>query len=308
MLVTTFDLHYFGHLFINYQILKFMLKSKSIIVLTLLMLLGFTSNAQKFEYFFEKGQDYLKNGSYKTALLYFDTAIKLEPQFATSYLRRALVKDQLNDIKGAVNDLNNYVVLVPNDANAYYYRGLMKYFYKDTSGSIIDCDLSLLLNPNKIDTRLLRGKLLGDIDSLSMSQDDFTYAYKLDSTNEEAIYYKGVTHYYMKELDSAIKYLHKCNKIDTTLRNPNHFIAKSYYHKKDYINALKYINTAISLDAIDELNYVARALIYIFNEDKEDDYLAKDDLYKAVEMGSEYAKQIIAEIFTEEEEEEGDPN
>ncbi len=91
-----------------------MLKSKSIIVLTLLMLFGFTSNAQKFEYFFEKGQENLISGNYNIAVLCFDTAIKLEPQFANSYFNRALVKYQLNDIKGAVNDLNNYVILVPN--------------------------------------------------------------------------------------------------------------------------------------------------------------------------------------------------
>ena len=69
-----------------------MLKSKSIIVLTLLMLLGFTSNAQKFEYFFEKGREFINDENYKTAVLYFDTAIKLKPEFANSYFIRINVK------------------------------------------------------------------------------------------------------------------------------------------------------------------------------------------------------------------------
>jgi tetratricopeptide (TPR) repeat protein len=288
-----------------------MLKSKSIIVLTLLMLFGFTLNAQKFEYFFDKGQEYMNNKNYKTAVLYFDTAIKLEPQVANTYFNRAIVKDELDDKKGAINDLNSYVVLVPNDADAYHFRGLMKKLYNDTSGAIIDCDLSLLLNPKHMDARILRGRLLLGIDSLILSQEDFTYAYMLDSTNPEILYNKGMTHYYMDEPDSALKYLHKCNDMDTTKKSPYYFISKSYYSKKDYINALKYINTAIRLDANDKLSLVARALIYLYNEDSEDNYLAKEDLYKAVELGSENAKKIIAEIYSqeeEEEEEEGDPN
>jgi tetratricopeptide (TPR) repeat protein len=273
------------------------------------MFMGFSLNAQKFGYFFDKGREFMNNNNYKTAVLYFDTAIKLEPQSANSYFNRAIAKDELDDIKGAINDMNSYVVLVPNDADAYHYRGLMKKLYKDTSGAIIDCDLSLLLNPKHIDSRILRGRLLLGIDSLILSQEDFTYAYKLDSTNAEVLYNKGMTHYFLEEPDTALKYLHKCSDIDTTKKSPYYFISKSYYNKKDYINALKYINIAIRLDPNDKLDYVARALIYLYNEDKEDNYLAKEDLYKAVELGSEYAKEIIEEVYSEEEEEEeGDPN
>lgn len=287
-----------------------MLKSKSIIVLTLLILLGFTSNAQKFEYFFDKGREFMNDKNYKTALLYYDTAIKLEPQVANSYFNRALIKDELDDKKGAINDLNNYIALVPNDADAYHYRGQMKKLSKDTSGAMIDCDLSLLLNPNHLDARILRGRLFLGIDSLILSQEDFTYAYMLDSTNPEVLYNKGITHYYMEEMDTALKYLHKCIDNDSASNSPYYFISKSYYSKKDYINALKYINTAIRLDPSDKINYVARALIYLYNEDKEDNYLAKEDLYNAVELGSEYAKKIIADVYKVDidDEEEEDPN
>jgi tetratricopeptide (TPR) repeat protein len=239
--------------------------------------------------------------------LYFDTAIKLEPQVANSYFNRALIKDELDDKKGAINDLNNYIVLVPNDADAYHYRGQMKKLSKDTSGAMIDCDLSLLLNPNHLDARILRGRLFLGIDSLILSQEDFTYAYMLDSTNPEVLFHKGAVHYFMDEPDTALKYLHKCIDIDSAKYSPYYYLSKSYYSKKDYVNALKYINTAIRLDSNDQINFVARALIYLYNEDKEDNYLAKEDLYKAVEMGSENAKKIIAEIYSQEEEEE-DPN
>ena len=307
MLIPTFDLLYHRHLFINYQLLKFMLKSKSIIILTLLMFLNFSLNAQKFGYFFDKGREFMNNNNYKKAVLYFDTAIKLEPQSANSYFNRAIAKDELDDIKGAINDMNSYVVLVPNDADGYHYRGLMKKLSKDTSGAMIDCDLSLLLNPKHIDARILRGRLFLGIDSLILSQEDFTYAYKLDSTNPEVLFNKGITHYYMEEPDTALKYLHKCIDIDSASNSPYYFVSKSYYNKKDYTNALKYINTAIRLDSSDKKNFVARALIYLYNENTEDNYLAKEDLYKAVELGSEYAKELIEEVYSEGEEEE-DPN
>ena len=273
--------------------------------------MGFSLNAQKFGYFFDKGREFMNNNNYKTAVLYFDTAIKLEPQSANSYFNRAIAKDELNDIKGAINDMNSYVVLVPNDADGYHYRGLMKKLSKDTSGAIIDCDLSLLLNPKHIGARILRGRLLLGIDSLILSQEDFTYAYMLDSTNPEVLFHKGAVHYFMDEPDTALKYLHKCIDIDSAKYSPYYYLSKSYYSKKDYVNALKNINKAISLYPSDESCYVARALIYLNNEDTEDNYLAKNDLYKAIEMGSIQAKNIIAKYYNvdvDEGEEEGDPN
>ena len=51
--------------------------------------------------------------------------------------------------------------------------------------------------------------------------------------------------------------------------------------------------------------YIARAKIYYYNDNDYDDYLAEDDLYTALKMGSEEAKRLLDELFSDDEEEDG---
>jgi hypothetical protein len=45
--------------------------------------------------------------------------------------------------------------------------------------------------------------------------------------------------------------------------------------------------------------YVLRAKIYMFNENEYDDETAIEDLNKAIKMGSEEAKELLEEYFSE---------
>jgi hypothetical protein len=77
------------------------------------------------------------------------------------------------------------------------------------------------------------------------------------------------------------------------------------YFKDDYSNSLKDINQAIKLNNKDADYYVTRAKIYMFNDNEYDDDLGEDDLYTALKMGSDEAKKLLDEYYSEEE---GDSN
>jgi tetratricopeptide (TPR) repeat protein len=80
---------------------------------------------------------------------------------------------------------------------------------------------------------------------------------------------------------------------------PYYFIAKILYTIDSYDEALSEINTAIRLNDNKAYYYVLRAKIYMFNENEYDDETAIEDLNKAIKMGSEEAKELLEEYFSE---------
>ena len=71
------------------------------------------------------------------------------------------------------------------------------------------------------------------------------------------------------------------------------------YTLDNYDTALSEINTAIRLNNKIASYYVIRAKIYMFKESEYDDDMAIEDLNKAIKMGSEEAKELLAEYFSE---------
>ena len=179
---------------------------KYFIIISVLFSYG-TLNAQKFDYYFDKGQTNLDTGNYKLAITYYDSALKKSPKHASSYFNRGLSKISIDDNEGAILDFTKYITLVPNDGDAYSQRGDARKYLKDTVGCIKDYDSSLVLKPNDYNTRINRGRMMWAIDSMELSQKDMNYAVILDSTKFDGVYYKSITHYFMNQNDSALKYL-----------------------------------------------------------------------------------------------------
>ncbi len=109
----------------------------------------------------------------------------------------------------------------------------------------------------------------------------------------------------MKQTDSALKFFTKSISIDSTDDRPWYYRAKLMYFKDDYSNSLKDIHQAIKLNNKDADYYVTSAKIYMFNDNEYDDDLGEDDLYTALKMGSDEAKKLLDEYYSEEE---GDSN
>jgi tetratricopeptide (TPR) repeat protein len=128
---------------------------------------------------------------------------------------------------------------------------------------------------------------------------DFKYAYTLDSTRYKAPLNTGIAYYYLGVNDSALTFFNKATVIDSIASAPYYFRSKILYTIDSYDKALSEINTAIKLNDTKAYYYVARAKIYMFNESEYDDEMAIEDLNKAIKMGSEEAKELLAEYFSE---------
>jgi tetratricopeptide (TPR) repeat protein len=109
----------------------------------------------------------------------------------------------------------------------------------------------------------------------------------------------GLIYYYSEKYDFANTLFKKCTNIDSIATGPYYYRAKILYTIDSYDEAISEINTAIRLNDNKAYYYVLRAKIYMFNESEYDDDMAIEDLNKAIKMGSEEAKELLAEYFSE---------
>ncbi|HRG78676.1 MAG TPA: hypothetical protein PL167_03660, partial [Cyclobacteriaceae bacterium] len=82
------------------------------VCLGLISLIG-SAQSRSAATYFEKGEEALKNKSYKTALAHFNECLRLNPYYYDAYYSRAIARESLGDKQGALNDYNIYLESKP---------------------------------------------------------------------------------------------------------------------------------------------------------------------------------------------------
>lgn len=74
--------------------------------------------------------------------------IELDPRDPQAYDNRSSVRQELEDLWGAIKDYNQIIELSPNDANAYHKRGLAYQKLGDLNTAIADYTKAIEIEPN----------------------------------------------------------------------------------------------------------------------------------------------------------------
>ena len=77
-----------------------------------------------------------------------DEAIFLNPQNISEYKRRGVIKADLGNIEGAVEDYNKVISISPSDISAYFSRGTLKADLGDFDGAKKDFETAQKLSRN----------------------------------------------------------------------------------------------------------------------------------------------------------------
>jgi tetratricopeptide (TPR) repeat protein len=118
-------------------------------------------------------------GDRKGALADYDTAIRLDPDFAIAYNNRGAAKRDLGDKQGAIVDYDTAIRLNPDFAMAYSGRGNAKKDLGDRKGALADYDTAIRLNPNFADAYSGRGAAKKDLGDKQGAIADYLEAAKL---------------------------------------------------------------------------------------------------------------------------------
>jgi S1-C subfamily serine protease len=77
-------------------------------------------------------------GNHQDAIVDFDLAIEINPQYVYAYYNRGNAKSALGNNQGAINDYDRAIEIAPQDADAYYNRGIAKSALGNNQGAIGD--------------------------------------------------------------------------------------------------------------------------------------------------------------------------
>ena len=255
--------------------------------------------------------DYFNRGIYNQelfknidAILDYTKAIELDPDFTEAYLKRASLKQELEDFNGALNDYNFaiesqfiwYLFWVDYvDANTYFERGRVKNILEDYNGAIKDLNKAIEIDKNLKLAYLERGNVkvriaeiikegeesennifeLGDLNNLSYRDEIYYEIYKEKIEKQKLLLVSAVEKDWFENYNDAIDNYNKVIELD-----PNY--SEAYFLKgrtimerdsnkdlKDYYGAIDSYNKAIEISPNIIETYYKRANIFISLNDYE---------------------------------------
>ncbi len=111
------------------------------------------------EAYFYKGFAHGKLGKLEEAILNYDKAIELKPNYAVAYNNRGVAKQELGRHEDALPDLDKAIELDPNNAAAYNNRGVAKQELGRHEEAILDLDKAIELEPKSSHSYSWRGSI-----------------------------------------------------------------------------------------------------------------------------------------------------
>jgi tetratricopeptide (TPR) repeat protein len=143
-------------------------------------------------------------GNCAQALQDLDWALRADPQDATVYCCRAIVKSKMGDKQGAIADLNHALQLNPQDAIALRNRGKLRLQIGDFLGAKADLNQALQVNPQDAMSYVGRGEIDSAMGNYQDALIDFSKAIKLQPDYPQAYLSRAHAYAHQEEMQQAI--------------------------------------------------------------------------------------------------------
>ncbi|MBO1045772.1 tetratricopeptide repeat protein [Aphanizomenon flos-aquae UKL13-PB] len=216
----------------------------------------------------------------------FNLAIKINPKYANAYYGRGIVRNELGDKQGAIDDYTQAIKINPNYADAYYNRGIVRDELGDKPGAIDDYTQAIKINPNYANAYYGRGIVRNELGDKQGAIDDYTQAIKINPNYADAYYNRGIVRDELGDKPGAIDDYTQAIKI-----NPNY--ANAYYGRGivrnelgDKQGAIDDYTQAIKINPNDAQAYNNRGNVRNELGDKQG---AIDDYTQAIKINPNYA-------------------
>ena len=173
---------------------------------------------------YNKGRAKHNLGQYEAAIVDYNAAIRLKPDFLLAYNNRGLAKYYLSQYDAAIADYDTAIQLEPKFAGAYSNRGLAKYYLGQYNAAIADCDKAIWFEPELAEAFHNRGFAKVELGQYNSAIADYDNAIQLEPDDAKTYYNRGLVKAKLNQYDAAI------TDYDTAVRlEPKD--AKVYYNR-----------------------------------------------------------------------------
>ena len=136
--------------------------------------------------YFDAGNAKKRNGDLDGAILDYNKAIDISPNYFHAYDNRGNAKEAKGDLAGAILDYDKAIELDPTNAKYYCNRGRAKISENDMLGALSDYEHAIQIDPNNSSAYCGRGYISEKKGDLNGAISDYSQALKLDSKNSQA--------------------------------------------------------------------------------------------------------------------------
>lgn len=148
--------------------------------------------AQTAKEYTQKGKELYEKNEYMEALLNFNKAIEVDPNYSIAYYMRGNIKEAFEDHHGAMKDYNTSLEKNNKFADAFFVRGNVKMKLQDYYGAIADYGAAITLNENYIEAYYNRGKAKQFLQAYEDAINDCTKIIQINPRNIDAYYMRGI--------------------------------------------------------------------------------------------------------------------
>jgi len=131
--------------------------------------------------FRSKGDAYRRKGLLAQAIAAFDRAIRIKPDYAAAFADRALAHQAQGKIDEALQDFDKTIALLPEVGTHYFARAQLFERKGTLDAALADLDRAIALEPNIARYLVARGRVKARLGRNDLAAADFQSALKLDA-------------------------------------------------------------------------------------------------------------------------------
>lgn len=181
------------------------------------------------------------------ALQDFNKSVEYRPGFVFGLINRADVKTKLLDYKGALDDMNIAIKLKDDVSEAYNNRGMAYDGLGDTMKALQDYNKAILINPKLAKAYNNRGVLKANIGNTAGAQQDINMSISLDADDADAYSNRGNLKAMMKDFKGSIEDYNYALKLKSNDKSTYYNRGISKLNLKDTTGACEDWNKALQL-------------------------------------------------------------
>ena len=168
-------------------------------------------------------------GEYENAILSYEKAINLKPDYAIAYYNRGCVNTKLGESERAIADYSKAIELKPDYAEAYNNRGCTYDDLGESEKAIADYSKAVELKPDYADAYYNRGCANSKLGESEKAIADYSKAIELKPGHAEAYNNRGYTYSRIGESEKAIADYSKAIELNPKDKEAYEARAKVYY-------------------------------------------------------------------------------
>lgn len=246
------------------------------------------TNSSRIDKLIEKANVLYSEKEYEQVIKNDNEIIKLNPQLHQIYFQRSLSKYNTEDLKGALEDINN-AINIKKEGEYFYHKARFFEKMNKIDSAIAYYTLAVKLDSNLYEAFNNRGLLYKSNRKYQLALTDFNKALELDPNNSILYNNRATLYQELENQEKAIEDFTKAIKINE-LSYYYRSRAASYAFINKFNKALSDLNKAIELDPSNSMAFNDRGLLNNISGDR---VKACSDWKKAEELGSTEARYYI---------------